>query len=337
VPVVSVIRATPRSLLARRLALPLLAGAAALAWPATVAAQDSSILYPVEYIKQRMLAPELRVTDMDRTRPLEQDRSRRITLAGGNGEPDMVVHLKPVAPPGEGFNNEPRYELAAYRLQQLFLDEPGYVVPPVVLRAMPVDAYRDFGNVTGRTIRGTQSVLFLLSYWLQNLAVDTVDPFDARLFDRDTTYAVHFANANVLTHLIEHKDGNHGNVIVSMDGLNRRVFAVDNDVAFRSQVSDQGDRWKDLVVDRIPATTVERLRGITGEQLRATLGVVAEFEIVDGQLKPVEAGPNLGPNRGVRSRDGRMQFGLTEREIRDLEGRIARRLRDVERGRIKTF
>lgn len=300
-------------------------------------AADTNILFPVEYIEQRLLAPELAIAGMERSRPLEEDRSRRVTLAEQDGEPAMDVHWKPVAPPGDGFNNEPRYELAAYRFQRMFLDEPDYVVPPAVLRAMPIEQYRQYRSVRAPTVRGTQSVLFLLSYWIQNLAVDTVDPFDRDLFDRDQAYARHFANANLLTHLIDHKDGNHGNMLVSMNAENRRVFAVDNDVAFRSRISDRGDRWRRLEVDRLPASTVERLRALTREDLERELGVVAEFEVVDGYLRPVELGPNLGANRGLRIRDGRVQFGLTRAEVGDLERRIERLVRDVDRGRIATF
>ncbi len=300
-------------------------------------AQDTNILYSVDYITERLKAPELVILDIDRSRPLEEDRSRRVLLGGPEGEPEMAVHWKPVAAPGEGFNNEPRYELAAYRLQALFLDEEDYVVPPQVLRAMPIDEYREYAPARGPTIRGTQSVLFLLSYWIQNLAVDTVDPFDEVLFDFDETYALHFANTNLLTHLIDHKDGNHGNILISMDPTSRRVFAVDNDVAFRSRVSDQGDRWRRLLVDRIPARSLQRLRELTPADLERELGVVAEFRIVDDLLVPTELGPNLRDNRGVRIQDDRVQFGLTQREIRDVAGRIESLLRDVDRGRIQTF
>jgi hypothetical protein len=298
---------------------------------------DRSILYTVEYIEQRLRAPVIEISDLERTRMLQEDRSRRVTLIGRDGDPDMPAHWKPVAAPGQGFNNEPRYELAAYRLQRMYLDEPDYVVAPTVLRSKPLDEYRHYMPARGATIRGTQSVLFLLTYWIQNLAVDTVDPFDQGLFDRDERYARHFANANLLTHLIDHKDGNHGNVVVSMDAVNRRVFALDNDVAFRSNVSDRGDRWRRLHVDRLPAASVERLRSITRADLERELGVLAEFEIVDGLLQPVEAGPNLGASRGVRLQNGRVQFGLNTTEIRDVERRIQNLLRDVERGRIRTF
>jgi hypothetical protein len=320
----------------------LLAAGASLALAPPVGAQqgpsgDTNILFPVDYIHQRLLSEQLAISDIDRTRMLQEDRSRRVTLLGQNGEPDMEAHWKPVAPPGYGFNNEPRYILAAHRLQAMFLDEADYVTAPVVLRALPLEEYRQFMPVAGPTIRGTRSVLFLLAYWIQHLTVDTVDPLDRRLLEADPRYAYHFGNANLLTHLIRHRDGNHGNMVVSMNGTNRRVFALDNDVAFRSDQSNLGDRWSRLHVDRLPASSIDRLRAITREDLERELGVVAEFEVVGGLLRPAPAGPNLRPGQGVRQQDGRVQFGLTSAEIGDVERRIAALLRDVDRGRIGTF
>jgi hypothetical protein len=298
--------------------------------------QDGSAA-PVRAIEERLRTAVLDVTAMDRSRPLQQDRSRRVVLAGEGGAPALEVHWKPVAPPGDGFNNEPRYVLAAYRFQAMFLDEQDRVAVPVVLRALPLDEYRRHADASGPTVRGTRSVLFLLSYWLHDISLDTVDPFSLRLFDLDSVYARHFANANLFTHLINHRDGNHGNVVVSMDAQNRRVFVLDSDVAFRSRLSDQGDRWSRLHVNRVPASSVARLRAISRAELERELGVVAEFTIADGLLQPAEPGPNLRPDRGLRVEQGRVQFGLTRAEIADLHGRIQRLLDDVDRGRLRTF
>jgi hypothetical protein len=325
------------SLLALALLLPAPASAARQEQPEQQAVEETNILFDVATIERRLRAPLGEILAMERTRVLETDRSRRVNMAGKDGEPDMELHWKPVAPPGTGFNNEPRYEIAAYRFQQLFLDEPDYVVPPTVLRTLPLEEYRQYREVSRPTVSGTRSVLFLLTYWVQDLNFDTVDPFQQRLFDEDPKYARHFANANVLTHLIAHKDGNHGNVVVSRNGLNRRVFVLDSDVAFRSRASDLGARWSNLQIRRIPAATVERLRQVTRADLDAALGVVAEFQVVDGILEPVELGPNLGPSRGLRQAEGRVQFGLTSAEIGDLERRIQAMLREVDRGRLTTF
>jgi hypothetical protein len=185
------------------------------------------------------------------------------------------------------------------------------------------------------TLRGTSSVLFLLSYWVQN--VTNRDPFQPDQFESDPAYARHWANLNILTHLIDHKDGNVGNLLISTDPENPRVFAVDNDVAFASATSDRGAPWSRLHVDRLPASTVERLRGLTEQDLRETLGVVAEFVIVDGHLRPSTPGVNRHSRQGVRIGDGHIQLGLTEREIRDVAGRLRALLRRIDRGRIGSF
>lgn len=305
--------------------------------PSSATAQDSNVPLPVAQIEARLAAPQLLVLDQDYARPIEGDRSRRVTLGDPAGGDAVEARWKPVGRGGEGFNNQPRYEVAAYLLQKLFLDEPDYVVPPTVLRAMATEEYQRIRQVEESTIRGTRSSLFLLSYWVQNLAVDTVDPFDPGTFERNPTYRRHFSNANVLTHLINHKDGNHGNVLVSLDGSNNRVFAVDNDVAFGSRRAEAGDRWSDLLVDRLPETTVQRLREITREQLDRELGIVAEFQVVDGILTPTSPTENMEPGRGLRVSDTRVQFGLTDGEIRDVLQRIERLLERVDDGKITTF
>jgi hypothetical protein len=299
-------------------------------------AQDSNVLYTVADIENRLLRTPVEVLDLEQARPLiENDRTARVLLAGAVGEEPIPVKWKPVHPGAQGFNNEPRYELAAYRLQSLFLDEEEYVVPPTVLRSKTLAEYQTLMPAAEPTLRGTSSVLFLLAYWLQN--VTNRDPFQAERFESDPAYAHHWANLNILTHLIDHKDGNVGNLLISTDPGNPRVFAVDNDVAFASAASDRGAPWRRLHVDRLPARTVERLRGLTEQDLKDTLGVVAEFVIVDGHLRPSAPGGNLNPRQGVRIRDGLVQLGLTEREIRDIDRRLQALLRRIERGRIVLF
>lgn len=303
---------------------------AALLSPAMSATDSMS--FPVPYIESRLLGP-LTVIDKEQARPkIEGDRSARVVLAGPEGEPPLKAKWKPVGQSAQGFNNEPRYELAAYELQKLFLDECEYVVPPIVLRALPVDEYRRVRADGEPTLRGTSSVLFLLSYWLDD--VTNADTWDPDRFASDPRYARHWGNLNVTTHLIEHKDSNVGNLLVSRHPEDPRVFAVDNDVAFGSESSDRGRMWKDLQVDRLPAATVERLRRITRGDLDAALGVVAEFRIEGGVLVPVEPGANLNPRRGVRNIGDRVQFGLTSAEIRNVMNRIERLLKQVERARV---
>jgi hypothetical protein len=300
------------------------------------AAQDVNVHLPIATIEALLRKDPLDVLDMQQARPqIEGDRSARVALEVGDGGDMLVAKWKPVGRGAIGFNNEPRYELAAYEFQKLFLTESEYVVPPTVLRSMPLEAYRELRAASQPTLPRTNSVLYLLSYWVQN--VTNRDPFQADRFERDTVYARHWGNANLFTYLINHRDANLGNILVSIEDVNPRVFAVDNDVAFRSRVSDQGDTWRRLHVDRLPHATIERLRAVTRDALDRALGVVAEFAIVDGHLVPAEPGPNLDPARGLRTTAERVQFGLTSAEIGDIEGRIRRILEQVDRGRLRTF
>lgn len=305
--------------------------------PLPLAATDAepaldNIALPVAQIESRLLGP-LNVVGSEQARPkIEGDRSARVQLAGPAGEPPLSAKWKPVAPPGQGFNNEPRYELAAYQFQKLFLDECEYVVPPIVLRALPLEEYRRERPDGQATLRGTDSALFLLSYWLEN--VTNRDPWDPGRFLSDPRYARHWGNLNILTHLIDHKDANVGNLLISENPDDPRVFAVDNDVAFRSEVSDRGDTWASLQVDRLPASTIERLRRVTLDDLERALGVLAEFRIENDVLQAVEPGENLQHRIGVRRKDDRVQFGLSTTEIRALKRRIDRLVMLAGRGRI---
>lgn len=294
-----------------------------------------NILFPVAYIESRLRGP-LEILEAKQARPsVEGDRSARVVLAGPEGEPGMEVLWKPVSPPGEGYNNQPRYALAAYRLQALFLDECEYVVPPVVMRSLPVDEYKRLRSEAPVSVRTTGSVLFLLSYWLSDVSPD--DPWDQARFEADQRYARHWGNLNILTHLIDHKDANYGNLLVSTHPDDPRLFAVDNDVAFDDRASDQGDAWSPLLVDRLPRQTVDRLREISDADLDRALGVVAEFRMKDGALIPAEPpGENLANRRGLRGARGRVQFGLTRTEIRGVRQRIDDLLDAVEQGRIRT-
>jgi hypothetical protein len=324
-----------RCVVGRMLLIHFLAAAFALLAAAGASAQDANIALRIADAEQRLLQDPLIVLDMEQARPLIQgDRSARVRLGGAEGSIPISAKWKPVGSGAQGFNNEPRYELAAYALQKLFLDEPEYVVPPVTLRSMPIEQYRELRDVQQPTLRGTRSVLFLLSFWLEH--VTNRDPFDPARFEADERYALHWGNLNILTHLVDHKDSNLGNLLISVDPANPRVFAVDNDVAFRSRVSDVGTEWQRLHVRRLPQHTIERLRTITMDDLTRTLGVLAEFDVVEGLLLATAPGENLNPGRGVRRTGERVQFGLTTTEISDVQRRLAALLRDVDRGRIQT-
>jgi hypothetical protein len=90
-------------------------------------------------------------------------------------------------------------------------------------------------------------------------------------------------------------------------------------------------------VKRLPSHTVERLRGVTDEDLQRVLGVMVQYETRDGRLVPAEPGPNIEPKRGTRHKDGVVQLGLTEREIKRVRDRIDDLLKRVDKGDVQVF
>ncbi|HSR41185.1 MAG TPA: hypothetical protein VLL48_03415, partial [Longimicrobiales bacterium] len=187
----------------------------------------------------------------------------------------------------------------------------------------------------GPTFEGAESVLVVLQYFLSNVTDE--DVFDPARFEADPAYARAWANANLLTYLIRHNDSNEGNLLVSTDPSEPRVFAVDNGLSFDSPWSNQGTRWRVLQVTRFPASSVSRLREVTREELRRRLGVLAQWEVRDGLLVPVEPTANLDPERGIRRGGGLVQLGLTAGEIDGLWRRLRDFLRTVDQGRMTLF
>ena len=233
---------------------------------------------------------------------------------------------------GDSFNNRPRFEIAVYELQKLFLDEENYVVPPTVVRAMPMDEYPR-KNAVLTTFSGIDAVVVLMQYWLSQVTDE--DIYDKNRAKDDSLYARHLADMNILTCLVRHADANPGNILISTAG-NARLFAVDNGVSF-GEISDRPDDWRKMRTDRLPQGTVERLRGITEEDLHRALGVLVQFEVRGGQLVQVEPTENLDPGNGVRRVDGVVQLGLTTREIGRVYGRLEDLLEDIDEGKYEIF
>jgi hypothetical protein len=302
---------------------------------APLIAQDTNVLFAADSVESLLLAPELRIIDWAGTR-FENDRTQRVIL---EYEDDLKIKVKWAKAPSRGrgsFNNRPRYEIAAYELQKLFLDDPEYVVPPTVARCVPLEQQRQIQSRADATFAGTNSVLVVLQYWLWNVTADDVWSEDR--FKSDTLYARHFANLNLFTHLIRHSDSNKGNVLISSVTAHPRVFAVDNGVAFnRREESDRGTKWRRLRVDRLPQRTVDRLRSITREELDRRLSVVAQFRRDGEMLVPMTPTEPLNRGKGVRHNAEIVQLGLTKQEIGHIWDRIRKVLEKVDEQKIALF
>lgn len=315
--------------------LSLLAGLAA-GWATAAGAADANVPRPVAEIEAELATAPFTIVAAEISRPKAKGDitlKAELSFAGG---PPYRVKLRRAEPGAEDFNNRPRYDAAAYRLQTLFLDPADYVVPPTALRFLPVAELLPYAPQARPTFRGSDEVMVVLQYWLQQVQV-VADVYDPARFAADPGYARHVAQLNVFTYLIEHGDANVGNFLLSREPVAPRVFSVDNGVAFAFNESDRSDAWKQLRVDRLPAETVGRLRQLTREDLHRTLGVLAEWKLVDGHWTAVAPGANLEPLRGVRVEADTLQLGLTRMEIDRVDRRRVQLLKLVDSGKVGTF
>lgn len=308
-----------------------------LAFPGAATAQDANFSASPTVIEQKLQDAPLQIVAMADNR-WQGDRTQRVALKFQDGS-ELGVKWARAAPGGRTLNNQPQYEIAAYRLQKMFLDPAGYVVPPTVMRVVPLSVYRQIDSLAQPTFDSTTSVLVVIQYWLNNVTTeDAKDLWDPARFASDTAYARDFANLNVLTYLMRHADSNPGNVLISTDSADPRLFAVDNGVAFSSPDSPRGTFWKDLMVDRLPEATVRRLRALTHDDLAHALSVVAQYRTrPDGHLEAMQPTDRRKPFLNVEYADGIAQFGLTDKEIDGVWQRLGALLQKVDSGEIKTF
>jgi hypothetical protein len=247
---------------------------------------------------------------------------------------EMALKVRPAAPGASEFNNEPRYELAAYRLQSLFLDVDDYVVPPTALRMLPRSTLERYAPKVRPTFKGSEDVLVVVQYWMENVA-GKGDILEPERFASDAEYARRFGNFNLLTYAIDHGDSNLGNVLISTVPDEPRAWAVDNGVAFNSPESDRGNVWAKIRVAWLPAATMARFRELDRDRLTDALAVLAEWRLVDQRYEPVTPGDNLSKGRGVRTKGDRVQLGLTTLEIRTIERRVESLVKQVDKGKVE--
>jgi hypothetical protein len=252
------------------------------------------------------------------------------------GVPEVKVKWKAVPQKSlDGWNNSPRKELASYEVQKWFLDENDYVVPTAAPYCIPLDAYKSISPEPIPSIKGSSCVLGIVALWLSDVDAP-VRFWNPERFQSDALFARNMADFNLLTYLVDHRDGRQGNLLVSTDAADPRVFAVDNGISF------EGFPWNFFVTNwnkiRVPwlnRKSVDRLRSVDKAKLDR-LGTIVELASdKDGVLHVVPSGPNMNPKKGVRQNAGRVQFGLSSKEIRELDERRRELLDDVDKGRMK--
>ncbi len=299
-----------------------------------VYAQDQNILHSIADIEQRLMYEPFEIFKLRPSR-FQGDITKRLIVIWSD-DIRMQLKLKKAPRGGSKVNNQPRYEVAAYKIQKLILDPENYVVPPTVARCFDLQNYQQFFEPEASpTFKNSPSVFCVLQYWLENVTSNNI--YDKKLFEANESYARNLGNLNIVSYLIRHNDSNKGNFLISTDMSNLRVFAVDNGLAFNSAESDRGVEWRRIKVKKLPLVTIDRLRKIQMEDLTKTLGVVAQFEIKGGLMAPVEATETINKKKGVRTTDSIVQFGLTEKEIKDVYKRLERLLKRIDSNKIETF
>jgi hypothetical protein len=306
---------------------------ALLALVTTAAAQDANITRPVAELEALLAAEPLEIVQAEISRPKAKgDITLRAEVSFG-GAPPLRVKLRRAEPGADSFNNVPRYEIAAYELQKLFLDPAEYVVPPTALRMVPLADFAKFAPRATRTFPAADQVLGVVQYWLSDITV-VADVYSPARFAADPAYARHIGQLNVLTYLVQHRDSNLGNFLLGRAEVGARVFSIDHGVAFASVDSDRGELWKNLRVNRLPADTVQRLRRVTPQVLADRLGVLAQWQLEGSRYVPVASGANLLVKRGVRREGDTLQMGLTSSEILAVHRLLTKLLEQVDRGAI---
>ncbi|HXV37034.1 MAG TPA: hypothetical protein VEC18_07785, partial [Myxococcota bacterium] len=218
----------------------------------------------------------------------------------------------------DGFNNSPRKELAAWHIQTLFLDPVDFTVPATVLRCIPLERWEKRHEKRPPNIEGTRCMLGQFSIWMQDVTVPD-ELYEEERFLSDVRYAYHLANFNIFAYLINLRDSRKGNVLVSKDAANRRVFAVDNGVAFGTiwynWFYPPTYAWRQIRVPALPRKSIDRLRKLERGDLDFLM-VVAQLEAdADGVLRSTPAGAPIDPDAGATRNGTTLQFGLTASEV----------------------
>ena len=265
-----------------------------------------------------------------------QTRTARLTVYSAATDLEFEVKWKPAKPRLQGVNNSPRREIAAYVIQKLVLEPEGYVVPTTGLHCLEPGATPGLW-VGERNLDGVSCVVGAASLWLQNVRYP-VKRIDWDRFLSDPIYAHHAANMNVAAILMDHSDTHTRNMLVSQDAKNRRMFLIDNGIAFNSVFRSPFSRdWNRVRVPALRRPTYQRVASLRRSDLDvlATVGELRRSE--DGRFRPVEPGEPIDPRRPVRVGEDVIQVGLKQSEIDAAWQRVLRLRREVESGRVRLF
>jgi hypothetical protein len=344
---------------ATKLALTLACFAFASEKPQRSAEPEVPITPPSKLCKNSALHADDFCMDSERIEKLMMRDDFRVVHVGGPGRGTTDIKVvtlefddrgekirfrakwKPSAEDGEGFNNNPRKEIAAYQLQKMFLTPKEYVVPPTVIRCFPLERVKKELQSPGAlpTFPGTSCTMGILTYWMENVTDEHV--FHEYRFERNANYRKAISHLNLFTYLIDHRDVHDGNFLISSDFDRPRAFSIDNGIAFSGLFNpmpmiQQLPNWSNIIVPSLPRQKIQVLREITRAQLD-TLATAIQLAPKNGLLVEVKPEPPFDPDEGVRVRDGVVQLGLKREEIEGIEKRLKKLVEKVDEREIALF
>jgi hypothetical protein len=306
--------------------------------PDTVAASSPNWPVPPDRAMALMKSRGYNIRVVDRTLA-GTSGAEKFTIWFDELEKEVDFKVKRVPPDLDGVNNSPRRELAAYAAQALFLDPADYVVPSTAARCPPIQRWRELHDGGEPQLPGSSCMLIVSALWLLDVTVPEV-LYDKERFLADPVYARYLADFNLLTYLVDHRDGRKGNFLVSKGEGRRQVFAVDNGVSFGPTWPFYNwfvPNWNILRVAALREDSVNRLRRIRRADLDSFLVVQELHNDGTGHYVDVGPGPPLDAKGGAVARGGVVQFGLTDDEIEDLWDRIQEVIESVDGGDIPVF
>jgi hypothetical protein len=307
----------------------------ALVLDVAIAAAEPVLSLPPEELARRMAHDDFTV-DSSKEAGGGVMGARHLVLRFDDGS-TMDVKWKATSAQCDGWNNSPRREIGAYVAQETFLDPADYLVPPAAVRCIPLEAYAPIDENATPTRKGITCVFGLLSAWLQN--VEQPDKaYDPERFATDPAYAYNFANLNLLHYLIAHRDSRANNFLTPKDRADRRIFSVDNGIAFGDALYNFFTwHFDEIRVQGLPKKSIERLRRLQPADVERW-GVLAQLEADPaGVWRPVPLGNNLDPEAGVRFYDRGIQLGLTREEIDGVLDRLRTLMSRIDAHEIALF
>ena len=253
---------------------------------------------------------------------------------------DYEVKTKKFPAGFDGLNNSPRKELAAFALQSLFLDPEDFVAPTTGVRCLTLSQWAQIQDDAPSQLPGTHCALVTFAHWLSGVTLP--EPLhDKERFVVDGRYAMHLANFNILTYLVNHHDNRSGNFLVSKRDHDRRIFAIDNGTTFGAGLFNwfypPSYAWRKIRVSALPKKAIDRLRKVRLRDV-LRLNVVVQMEADDAGILRLETpGMSIDPSAGVNVRGTTIQLGLDAEEIEDVWERIQELLEEVDEGKLTLF